>query len=66
MVSCTVVEPGGYRMSRFLVFDESRLILVEPDTSRLGWGIVRLVAPIQNVYVIFLSPLFFFEFFLIC
>ena len=55
MVSCTLIEPGGFKMPRFLVFDEYRLILVEPDNSRLGWGIVRLVIPIQQVLVYFIN-----------
>ena len=32
---------------RFLVIDEAQFILVEPDTTRLGWGVVKFVALLQ-------------------
>lgn len=32
---------------RFLVIDAQQLILVEPDTKRLGWGLVRFVGFLQ-------------------
>jgi hypothetical protein len=34
---------------RFLVVSPLQLILVEPDTSNLGWGIVRFVAFLQVI-----------------
>jgi hypothetical protein len=36
---------------RFLVVSPLQLILVEPDTSNLGWGIVRFVAFLQDVEI---------------
>lgn len=32
---------------RFLVIDVIQLILVEPDTRRLGWGVVKFVGFLQ-------------------
>jgi hypothetical protein len=32
---------------RFLVIDSIQLILVEPDTKRLGWGVVRFAGFLQ-------------------
>ena len=37
---------------RFLVIDISQLILVEPDTKRLGWGVAKLVGFLQDVEVL--------------
>jgi len=51
VVSCVVHEPNGMRFTRFLVFDDYRLILVEPEPSRVGFGIVRLISPIEYVFV---------------
>lgn len=38
---------------RFLVIDPMQLILVEPDSKRLGWGVVRFVGFLQvgNIYI---------------
>ena len=32
---------------RFLVIDSIQLILVEPDTKRLGWGVVKFAGFLQ-------------------
>ena len=42
-------------LRRFLVIDEAQFILVEPDTSRLGWGVVKFVALLQvsAIHVLF-------------
>lgn len=37
---------------RFLVIDVSQLILVEPDSKRLGWGVAKLVGMLQDVEVV--------------
>ena len=34
-------------VTRFLVVDSTRLVLVEPDTSRLGWGVIRYVCSMK-------------------
>lgn len=38
-------------MRRFLVIDILQLILVEPDTKRLGWGVAKLVGFLQDIEV---------------
>lgn len=44
---------------RFLVIDEAQFILVEPDTTKLGWGVVKFVARLQvGEFVCFLSFLY--------
>ncbi|KHN75962.1 Uncharacterized protein gop-1, partial [Toxocara canis] len=48
LLSCTVVLTKGERYQRFLVADQLQLILVEPDTKRLGWAIVRFVGLLQD------------------
>uniref|UniRef100_F1KUF8 Uncharacterized protein n=1 Tax=Ascaris suum TaxID=6253 RepID=F1KUF8_ASCSU len=48
LLSCTVVLPKGDRQQRFLVADQLQLILVEPDSKRLGWAIVRFVGLLQD------------------
>ena len=30
-----------------MVIDEAQFILVEPDTTKLGWGVVKFVARLQ-------------------
>ena len=51
MIRCTVVDKEGYRFTRYLVVDAFRLLLVEPDVSRVGWGVVRQVSPLQHTLV---------------
>jgi protein CLEC16A len=41
----------GTKFRRFLVIDILQLILVEPDTKRLGWGVAKLVGFLQDVEV---------------
>ncbi|VDK51068.1 unnamed protein product [Anisakis simplex] len=48
LLSCTVVLTKGERHQRFLVADQLQLILVEPDTKRLGWANVRFVGLLQD------------------
>ncbi|XP_048575918.1 protein CLEC16A isoform X2 [Nematostella vectensis] len=48
LISCTV-KTEDKRMRRFLVIDEAQFILVEPDTTKLGWGVVKFVARLQDV-----------------
>lgn len=38
-------------MRRFLVIDVMQLILVEPDTKKLGWGVAKLVGFLQDIEV---------------
>ncbi|CAG9824726.1 unnamed protein product [Phaedon cochleariae] len=51
LIACTVVWKDGTKMRRFLVIDILQLILVEPDTKRLGWGVAKLVGFLQDIEV---------------
>ena len=39
------------KQRRFLVIDIPQLILVEPDSRKLGWGLVKFVGLLQDVEV---------------
>ncbi|XP_034180356.2 C-type lectin domain containing ema isoform X4 [Osmia lignaria lignaria] len=51
LIACTVVWKDGQKIRRFLVIDVVQLILVEPDTSKLGWGVAKLVGFLQDIEV---------------
>ncbi|PVD38671.1 hypothetical protein C0Q70_01290 [Pomacea canaliculata] len=52
LIACTVLMRESRRQERrFLVIDPMQLILVEPDSKRLGWGVVRFVGFLQDVEV---------------
>lgn len=51
LIACTVVMKDGTKYRRFLVIDITQLILVEPDSKRLGWGVAKLVGYLQDVEV---------------
>ncbi|CAG9865200.1 unnamed protein product [Phyllotreta striolata] len=51
LIACTVVYKDGAKMRRFLVIDILQLILVEPDSKRLGWGVAKLVGFLQDIEV---------------
>ncbi|XP_013384394.1 protein CLEC16A [Lingula anatina] len=51
LIGCTVIARDNKRERRFLVVDVLQLILVEPDTKRLGWGVVKFVGFLQDVEV---------------
>lgn len=51
LIACTVVWKDGQKIRRFLVIDIMQLILVEPDTKRLGWGVAKLVGFLQDIEV---------------
>lgn len=42
----------GQKIRRFLVIDVIQLILVEPDTRKLGWGVAKLVGFLQDIEVV--------------
>jgi protein CLEC16A len=44
-----VLTRDGIKMRRFLVIDPVQLILVEPDSRRLGWGVAKFVGFLQVV-----------------
>lgn len=49
LIACTVVSSNRQHLRRFLVIDSNQFMLVEPDTSKLGWGVVKFVAILQDV-----------------
>ncbi|CAL7934964.1 unnamed protein product [Xylocopa violacea] len=51
LIACTVVWKDGQKIRRFLVIDVVQLILVEPDTRKLGWGVAKLVGFLQDIEV---------------
>uniref|UniRef100_A0A8D8BYY2 Protein CLEC16A n=1 Tax=Culex pipiens TaxID=7175 RepID=A0A8D8BYY2_CULPI len=51
LIACTVVMRDGAKFRRFLVMDILQLILVEPDSKRLGWGVAKFVGFLQDVEV---------------
>ncbi|KAJ9577624.1 hypothetical protein L9F63_005811, partial [Diploptera punctata] len=51
LIACTVAYKEGTKLRRFLVIDVIQLILVEPDTRRLGWGVAKFVGFLQDIEV---------------
>jgi len=51
LIACTVVTRDGTKTRRFLVIDPVQLILVEPDSKRLGWGVATFVGFLQDIEV---------------
>ncbi|XP_041363000.1 protein CLEC16A-like [Gigantopelta aegis] len=52
LIACTVITRDTRKQERrFLVIDPVQLVLVEPDNKRLGWGVVRFVAFLQDIEV---------------
>ena len=47
LLSCNVVTERNEKSARFLVTDQFQLILVEPDSKKLGWAVVRFVGLLQ-------------------
>ncbi|EAT42579.1 AAEL005902-PA [Aedes aegypti] len=51
LIACTVIMRDGTKYRRFLVMHILQLILVEPDSKRLGWGVAKFVGFLQDVEV---------------
>lgn len=51
LIACVVIPRDGQRTKRFLVIDIIQLILVEPDSKRLGWGVAKFVGFLQDLEV---------------
>ncbi|KAF6024766.1 CLEC16A [Bugula neritina] len=52
LIGCTVIrDKSSKKERRFLVIDITQLIMVEPETGRLGWGVVRFAGYLQDVEV---------------
>ncbi len=47
----TVVYRDGVRQRRFLVVDVYQIVLVEPDATRLGWGVATFAGFLQDLEV---------------
>ena len=47
LIACTVVTKDGGMLQRFLAVDIYQMSLVEPDVSRLGWGVVKFAGLLQ-------------------
>jgi protein CLEC16A len=56
LIVCNVVSKGRtgqmIQVRRFLMVDRWRLVLIENDNRKQGWGIVRFVADLNNVFVV--------------
>ena len=50
LIACTVFMKEG-RIKRFMVVDSRQLILIEPDSKKLGFGVTKFVSLIQDVEV---------------
>ncbi|XP_014661770.1 PREDICTED: protein CLEC16A-like [Priapulus caudatus] len=51
LIACTVMTADNQKVRRFLAIDIIQMILVEPDTKRLGWGVARFVGFLQDIEV---------------
>ncbi|XP_049624506.1 protein CLEC16A [Suncus etruscus] len=51
LIACTVVTKDGCMVQRFLAVDIYQMSLVEPDVSRLGWGVVKFAGLLQDMQV---------------
>eukprot|EP00057_Strongylocentrotus_purpuratus_P017817 XP_011672291.1 PREDICTED: protein CLEC16A-like [Strongylocentrotus purpuratus] len=49
LIACSVItkDKSPQRVRRFLVIAIHQLILVEPDSKKLGWGVAKFVGPLQ-------------------
>lgn len=56
LIACNVISKARtgqtLQVRRFLMVDRWRLVLMEPDNTKPGWGIVRFVADLNNVFVV--------------
>ncbi|XP_072298711.1 protein CLEC16A isoform X2 [Eucyclogobius newberryi] len=51
LIACMVVSKDGLQAQRFLAVDVYQMSLVEPDTKRLGWGVVKFAGLLQDMQV---------------
>nr|XP_033696646.1 protein CLEC16A isoform X5 [Tursiops truncatus] len=51
LIACTVITKDGSMLQRFLAVDIYQMSLVEPDVSRLGWGVVKFAGLLQDMQV---------------
>ncbi|KRY89878.1 Protein CLEC16A [Trichinella pseudospiralis] len=48
LLACTVIHDDNNRCHQFLVVGNAQLFFVEPDSSKVGWGVVRFVGQLQG------------------
>ncbi|CAH2306896.1 Hypothetical predicted protein [Pelobates cultripes] len=51
LIACTVISKNGEQVQRFLAVDIYQMSLVEPDSKRLGWGVVKFAGLLQDMQV---------------
>lgn len=51
LIACTVIAKDGGQAQRFLAVDIYQMSLVEPETKRLGWGVVKFAGLLQDMQV---------------
>ncbi|XP_045575505.1 LOW QUALITY PROTEIN: protein CLEC16A-like [Salmo salar] len=51
LIACMVVSKEGGQAQRFLAVDVYQMSLVEPETKRLGWGVVKFAGLLQDMQV---------------
>ncbi|XP_072275110.1 protein CLEC16A isoform X2 [Pyxicephalus adspersus] len=51
LIACTVITKVGDQVQRFLAVDIYQMSLVEPDSKRLGWGVVKFAGLLQDMQV---------------
>ncbi|KRZ93256.1 Protein CLEC16A [Trichinella sp. T8] len=51
LLACTVIHDDNNRCHQFLVVGNAQLYFVEPDSSKVGWGVVRFVGQLQSCEV---------------
>ncbi|KAG7459469.1 hypothetical protein MATL_G00210970 [Megalops atlanticus] len=51
LIACMVVTKDGSQAQRFLAVDVYQMSLVEPETKRLGWGVVKFAGLLQDMQV---------------
>ncbi|KAM8825627.1 protein CLEC16A isoform 1-T1 [Synchiropus picturatus] len=51
LIACIVVSKDGGQAQRFLAVDVYQMSLVEPETKRLGWGVVKFAGLLQDMQV---------------
>ncbi|CAH8631283.1 unnamed protein product [Heterobilharzia americana] len=48
LIGCTVERSGNHE-KRFIVSYGQQLVLVEPDSKQLGWGVITFIGPLQDL-----------------
>ncbi|XP_041432916.1 protein CLEC16A isoform X2 [Xenopus laevis] len=51
LIACSVLTKDGGQAQRFLAVDIYQMSLVEPDSKRLGWGVVKFAGLLQDMQV---------------